>query len=171
MIAPKIRFPEFHGEYVNDSLSEISDRVRRKNSDNQTDIPLTIASIEGLVDQRTYFGKTVASKDMSGYYLLQNGEFAYNKSYSKGFPVGSIKRLDKYAQGALSTLYICFALKPGCILSVRNWSELSEKRNIIDSYIAYLFLVGFCQFRLSSCELLLYSGSTSPQCLGDISWF
>ena len=111
MIAPKIRFPEFHGEYVNDSLSEISDRVRRKNSDNQTDIPLTIASIEGLVDQRTYFGKTVASKDMSGYYLLQNGEFAYNKSYSKGFPVGSIKRLDKYAQGALSTLYICFALK------------------------------------------------------------
>lgn len=111
MIAPKIRFPEFHGEYVNTSLSEISDRVRRKNSDNQTDIPLTIASIEGLVDQRTYFGKTVASKDMSGYYLLQNGEFAYNKSYSKGFPVGSIKRLDKYAQGALSTLYICFALK------------------------------------------------------------
>ncbi len=48
---------------------------------------------------------------MSGYYLLQNGEFANNKSYSKGFPVGSIKRLDKYAQGALSTLYICFALK------------------------------------------------------------
>ena len=111
MIAPKIRFPEFQGEYINDSLSEISDRVRRKNSENQTDIPLTIASIEGLVDQRTYFGKTVASKDMSGYYLLQNGEFAYNKSYSKGFPVGSIKRLDKYAQGALSTLYICFALK------------------------------------------------------------
>ena len=111
MIAPKIRFPEFHDEYINDSLSEISDRVRRKNSENQTDIPLTIASIEGLVDQRTYFGKTVASKDMSGYYLLQNGEFAYNKSYSKGFPVGSIKRLDKYAQGALSTLYICFALK------------------------------------------------------------
>jgi hypothetical protein len=44
----------------------------------------TIASIEGLVDQRTYFGKTIASKDMSGYYLLKNGEFAYNKSYSKG---------------------------------------------------------------------------------------
>ena len=111
MIAPQIRFPEFHEEYIIDSLSEISDRVHRKNSDNQTEIPLTIASIEGLVDQRTYFGKTVASKDMSGYYLLHNGEFAYNKSYSKGFPVGSIKRLDKYAQGALSTLYICFALK------------------------------------------------------------
>ncbi len=111
MIAPNMRFPEYTEGYINDSLSEIADRVKRKNSENQTDIPLTIASIEGLVDQRTYFGKTVASKDMSGYYLLQNGEFAYNKSYSKGYPVGSIKRLDKYEQGALSTLYICFALK------------------------------------------------------------
>ena len=77
MIAPKIRFPEFHNEYVNDSLSEISDRVRRKNSENQTDVPLTIASIEGLVDQRTYFGKTVASKDMSGYYLLLSQVYSF----------------------------------------------------------------------------------------------
>jgi type I restriction enzyme S subunit len=69
------------------------------------------------VDQRTYFDKVVASKDMSGYYLLQNGEFAYNKSYSKGYPVGSIKRLDKYTKGALSTLYICFALKSEAAIS------------------------------------------------------
>ena len=48
---------------------------------------------------------------MSGYYLLKNGEFAYNKSYSVGYDFGSIKRLDRYRMGALSTLYICFALK------------------------------------------------------------
>ena len=48
---------------------------------------------------------------MSSYYLLKNGEFAYNKSYSVGFDFGSIKRLDYYPMGALSTLYICFALK------------------------------------------------------------
>ena len=48
---------------------------------------------------------------MSGYYLLKNGEFAYNKSYSAGYDFGSIKRLDRYPMGALSTLYICFALK------------------------------------------------------------
>ena len=59
----------------------------------------------------SYFNKTVASKDMSGYYLLKNGEFAYNKSYSVGYDFGSIKRLDRYPMGALSTLYICFALK------------------------------------------------------------
>ena len=48
---------------------------------------------------------------MSGYYLIYNGEFAYNKSYSVGFDFGSVKRLDKYSNGALSTLYICFALE------------------------------------------------------------
>ena len=48
---------------------------------------------------------------MSGYYLLKNGEYAYNKSYSVGYDFGSIKRLDRYPMGALSTLYICFTLK------------------------------------------------------------
>ena len=43
--------------------------------------------------------------------MLKNGEFAYNKSYSVGYDFGSIKRLDRYQMGALSTLYICFALK------------------------------------------------------------
>ena len=74
-------------------------------------MPLTISSKDGLVDQITYFNKTVASKDMSGYYLLKNGEFAYNKSYSVGYDFGSVKRLDKYPMGALSTLYICFSIK------------------------------------------------------------
>ena len=92
---PNIRFPGFNEEYSQVALNEIFDRIKRKNVNNKSDIPLTIASIEGLVDQRIYFGKTIASKDMSGYYLLKKGEFAYNKSYSKGFPVGSIKRLDK----------------------------------------------------------------------------
>ena len=85
--------------------------MTRKNSRNETDLPLTISSKDGLVDQVSYFNKTVASKDMSGYYLLKNGEFAYNKSYSVGYDFGSIKRLDRYPMGALSTLYICFALK------------------------------------------------------------
>ena len=109
--APRLRFPEFSGEWVEKKLGEIAERVTRKNKNNETPLPLTISSKDGLVDQITYFNKTVASKDMSGYYLLQNGEFAYNKSYSVGYDFGSIKRLDKYPMGALSTLYICFSIK------------------------------------------------------------
>ena len=108
---PKLRFPGFDEPWRAEKLSDFADRVTRKNSKNETDLPLTISSKDGLVDQVSYFNKTVASKDMSGYYLLKNGEFAYNKSYSVGYDFGSIKRLDRYPMGALSTLYICFALK------------------------------------------------------------
>ena len=108
---PKLRFPGFDEPWKAERLSDFADRVTRKNSKNEIDLPLTISSKDGLVDQESYFNKTVASKDMSGYYLLKNGEFAYNKSYSVGYDFGSIKRLDRYPMGALSTLYICFALK------------------------------------------------------------
>ena len=47
---------------------------------------------------------------MSGYYLLRQGEFAYNKSTSADSPWGAIKRLTRYEKGCVSTLYICFAL-------------------------------------------------------------
>ena len=114
MTNPRLRFKKPDGAAYPDwetvQLGDIATRVTRKNKDGETDVPLTMASIEGLVDQRSYFGKTIASKDMSGYFLLKNGEFAYNKSYSAGYDYGAIKRLDKYDRGALSTLYICFAL-------------------------------------------------------------
>ena len=91
-------------------MSDFTMRIMRKNTTNATDIPLTISSKEGLINQNDFFNKQVASKDMSGYYLLHRGEYAYNKSYSVGYDFGSIKRLEKYDMGALSTLYICFAL-------------------------------------------------------------
>lgn len=98
-------------EWEEVELGKITKRVTRKNKNNETNLPLTISSIDGMVDQSTYFNKIIASRDMSGYYLLKKGEFAYNKSYSVGYDYGSIKRLDRYDMGALSTLYICFALK------------------------------------------------------------
>ena len=91
-------------------LSDFATRVTRKNG-SQTDIPLTISAQYGLIDQRDFFSKMVASTDMSGYYLLQKGEFAYNRSTSNEYPFGSIKRLELYPMGAVSTLYLCFAIK------------------------------------------------------------
>ena len=90
-------------------LSDFASRVTRKNGTN-TDIPLTISAQYGLIDQRKFFSKTVASSDMSGYYLLHRGEFAYNRSTSNDYPLGSIKRLELHEMGAVSTLYLCFTI-------------------------------------------------------------
>ena len=97
-------------------LSDFATRVTRKNG-GQSDIPLTISAQYGLIDQRDFFSKTVASADMSGYYLLRSGEYAYNRSTSNDYPFGSIKRLELYPMGAVSTLYLCFRVKDDIVLS------------------------------------------------------
>lgn len=94
-------------------LGQIVEIVKRKNSKLETSRVLTISASDGIVDQLEYFHKSVASKDLSGYTLLKRGEFAYNKSYSLGNPLGIIKRLEKYEDGAVSNLYICFSKKEG----------------------------------------------------------
>ncbi len=93
-------------------LGDIIERVIRRNTVGSTNV-LTISAQGGLVNQQEYFNRSVASADISGYYLLQKGEFAYNRSSAKGYPFGAIKRLDGYTEGVVSTLYLCFRLKTG----------------------------------------------------------
>ena len=71
-------------------------------------VPLTISAQNGIINQYDYFDKQIASLNLSNYYILRNGDFAYNKSYSNGYPYGTVKRLDRFEEGALSSLYICF---------------------------------------------------------------
>ncbi len=91
-------------------LGEVFERRIAKNDENNTNV-MTISAQQGLINQEEYFNKSVSAKDVTGYYLLQRGDFAYNKSYSKGYPMGAIKRLNRYENGVVSTLYICFRPK------------------------------------------------------------
>ena len=110
---PDIRFAGFTDAWEQRKLGELVNRVVRKNANNECTLPLTISAQYGLVDQITYFNNRVASRDVSNYYLILNGEFAYNKSTSDGYPFGAVKRLDLYKKGVLSTLYIVFGIKDG----------------------------------------------------------
>lgn len=104
---PALRFPGFTGEWQEKKLNEVFSRVTRKNAENNQNV-LTISAQYGLISQLEFFKKSVASSDVTGYYLLHKGEFAYNKSSSQGRPVGAIKPLRLYDKGVVSTLYICF---------------------------------------------------------------
>ena len=108
MNVPKLRFHEFNDEWSYKSLSNYVERITAKNKNNESNLVLTISAQYGLVNQTEFFNKNVSSSDLTGYYLLKNGDFAYNKSYSNGYPWGTIKRLNKYNQGVVSSLYICF---------------------------------------------------------------
>ena len=107
---PAIRFKEFTDAWEQRKLGEVVERITRKNENLESTLPLTISAQHGLINQNEFFDKRIASKDVSGYFLVRNGEFAYNKSTSSDAPWGAIKRLDRYESGVLSTLYIVFKI-------------------------------------------------------------
>jgi len=111
IFSQEIRFKDSNGDDFPDwedcSLGEVADRITTKNRENNLNV-LTISAQQGLINQEKYFNKSVSAKDVTGYYLLNKGDFAYNKSYSNGYPLGAIKLLKNYEKGVVSTLYICF---------------------------------------------------------------
>ena len=120
---PRVRFKGFNGEWKKKKLNSFASRITRKNSKLESKLPVTISALNGIIEQTMFFNNIVASSNLSGYYLMKKGEFAYNKSYSCGFPFGAVKRMDRYEMGALSNLYIVFKLED----------------TVCDDYILYLF--------------------------------
>ena len=121
---PMCRIEGFEQALSTYKMSDFSSRIATKNKDSKCSLVLTIAAQYGLVNQESFFNKSVASENLTGYYLLHKGEFAYNRSYSAGYDWGTVKRLDNNDQGVLSTLYICFKIN----------------ETIVDSdYLAYYF--------------------------------
>lgn len=102
-------------------FNKLFDRITQKNNI-KCDNVLTISAQYGLINQQEFFKKNIASKDTSTYFLLHKGDFAYNKSYSTGYPFGTIKRLKYYTQGIVSPLYICFKMKD----NIANASYLEQ---------------------------------------------
>ena len=112
---PKRRFLEYSSQLSSYRMKDFCERITDKNKENKCSLVLTIAAQDGLVDQETFFNKSVASENLTGYYILHNGDFAYNRSYSSGYAWGTVKRLDKYKEGVLSTLYICFKVNESIV--------------------------------------------------------
>ncbi|MFF0969986.1 restriction endonuclease subunit S [Streptomyces sp. NPDC003703] len=97
-------------------LRDIAARVATRNTMGNANV-LTISAAHGLVSQEEFFNRRVASADLSQYYLLSKGDFAYNKSYSDGWPVGVVRSLERYDAGVVSPLYICFRPDPTVVHS------------------------------------------------------
>ncbi len=100
----------FEGEWEEVKLSHFFERVMEKNNGQSKNV-VTISAQHGLIRQEEFFKKSVASETLDNYFILRKGQFAYNKSYSNGYPMGAIKRLNRYDDAVVTSLYICFELK------------------------------------------------------------
>lgn len=110
LLTGKKRLKGFGGEWKEKKLSDLFDRVTRKNTEGNTTV-VTISAQRGFVRQTDFFNKNIASEITDNYFLVERGEFCYNKSYSNGYPWGATKRLNDFDKAVVTTLYICFGIK------------------------------------------------------------
>ena len=110
LLTGKKRLKGFSGEWNEKKLSDFFDRVTRKNTEGNTTV-VTISAQRGFVRQTDFFNKNIASEITDNYFLVERGEFCYNKSYSNGYPWGATKRLNDFEKAVVTTLYICFGVK------------------------------------------------------------
>ena len=130
LLTGRKRLKGFGGEWKEVPLSNLFNRVTRKNTEENTNV-VTISAQRGFVRQTDFFNKSIASEIIDNYFLVEKGEFCYNKSYSNGYPWGATKRLNDFDKAVVTTLYICFGIKDRSKTS-GNFFEQYFGANLLD---------------------------------------
>lgn len=106
----KLRFPEFLGkaEWKFVPLNKLAKRCTQKNRSGAITRVLTNSAEHGVVDQRDYFDKDIATPgNLENYYVVKKGDYVYNPRISTRAPVGPISK-NNVATGVMSPLYSVF---------------------------------------------------------------
>lgn len=107
---PKLRFPEFLGtaEWKFVPLNKLAKRCIQKNRGGAITRVLTNSAEYGVVDQRDYFDKDIATQgNLESYCVVEKGDYVYNPRISTSAPVGPISK-NNVATGVMSPLYSVF---------------------------------------------------------------
>jgi type I restriction enzyme S subunit len=109
-LVPKLRFPEFLDAvgWKSIPLNQLATRSKQKNRDEKIVRVLTNSAEFGVMDQRDYFDKDIATQGkLDGYLVVELGAYVYNPRISTTAPVGPISR-NNIATGVMSPLYTVF---------------------------------------------------------------
>ena len=112
-LVPKLRFPEFLGvgEWQLVPLSRLAARAKQKNRDEKIARVLTNSAEFGVMDQRDFFDKDIATQgNLENYFVVELGSYVYNPRISATAPVGPISK-NKIGMGVMSPLYTVFKFK------------------------------------------------------------
>ena len=110
---PKRRFPEFKdsGEWQSVPLNRLAARTKQMNRDEKIVRVLTNSAEFGVMDQRDFFDKDIATQgNLKSYYVVDLGSYVYNPRISAAAPVGPISK-NKIGTGVMSPLYTVFKFK------------------------------------------------------------
>ncbi|EMD0835232.1 restriction endonuclease subunit S [Klebsiella pneumoniae] len=107
---PRLRFQSFKASepWIFQPLGKLAQRSIRKNVDGKITRVLTNSAEYGVVDQRDFFEKDIATQgNLEGYYVVEEGDYVYNPRISAMAPVGPISK-NKIGLGVMSPLYTVF---------------------------------------------------------------
>lgn len=117
-LVPKLRFPEFRdsGEWITVELGTLSKLVTERVG-STTCIPYTITSGVGLISQEEKLGRTIAGNSLKNYLVLQENDFAYNKSATKAYPQGFIALYAGDERAAVpNSIFTCFRVNQNQVI-------------------------------------------------------
>ncbi|NVZ07993.1 restriction endonuclease subunit S [Allochromatium humboldtianum] len=109
-LVPRLRFPEFQdaGEWELRKLDEISALINERAGHKKL-TPMSITAGVGLVSQLEKFGKVIAGAQYRNYIVIQDQDFAYNKSATKNYPEGFIDMYSGATPVAVpNSVFTCF---------------------------------------------------------------
>ena len=112
-LVPMLRFPEFRGceAWQLAPLSQLATRTKQKNRDEKITRVLTNSAEFGVMDQRDFFDKDIATQGkLESYFVVELGSYVYNPRISATAPVGPISK-NKIGTGVMSPLYTVFSFK------------------------------------------------------------
>jgi type I restriction enzyme S subunit len=109
-VLPRLRFREFRSiaAWRTVPLERIAARISTKNNGGHVIRVLTNSAEFGVLDQRDYFDKDIATAGrVDCYYVVGKGDYVYNPRTSIIAPVGPISR-NNLGEGVMSPLYTVF---------------------------------------------------------------
>ncbi len=109
---PKLRFIEFKDDekWEITAFGKLSIPVEERAGEASYTL-MSVTSGVGLIPQTEKFGREIAGNSYKNYYVIQNGDFAYNKSATKLYPEGYIAMLQGYDNAALpNSIFTCFRI-------------------------------------------------------------
>ena len=110
LLTGKKRFPEFGDEpWQEVRLGDVFKKSTNKNDGSKVTTPITVSKY-GIRLQSEHFNKSVASKDVSPYWLLKQGQFVYDPMSAY---YGAIGRNDLPEAGIVSPAYRVLNLQQG----------------------------------------------------------
>lgn len=109
LLTGKKRLKGFSGEWKRIKFKEIFQRKTQTVNDS-SNIQVLSVTKEGIVSQKEYFNKEIASDDTSKYLLVEKGDLAMS---GLNFWMGSCHILTQYEKGIISPAYKVFSIRDG----------------------------------------------------------